>query len=331
MTTIHISKIIRSAGTQFRNEMSEDNVIDLMDLIERDVPFKTPMRLARCNDTLYLVDGFHRFEAFSRLKIAEIPADRFSIADVESIEEVRVLAAGANVQHGKGNGAGDYRNIISKLMEFGDTYKKNSFEPDISKIALAIGAARPAVLRGYNNYPSDKSEPTLSNIIEEERNAAILNQHKKGLSNRAIAKLFNMQDTTVGNVLSEVRKKSESEELRTPASPSVFPQANTEDRSETRADADELFDSLLEDYSDYITLAESEVIPKPKFDLKAMTGFGDDIAKYTKREKAEEVTPPWPEEAAMAQVIEAMKTLAKDELIEACRIALAPHGITLSI
>ncbi|MND76606.1 hypothetical protein D3C80_682540 [compost metagenome] len=68
-----------------------------------------------------------------------------------------------------------------------------------------------------------------------------------------------------------------------PASPSVLPLAieNTEDRSDTRVDADEFVDDFLSEYDDFITLAEDETEsePAPTFDLKAATGFGDDIAK----------------------------------------------------
>ena len=75
-STIEITSIIRSAGTQFRANMDDDNVLDLMDLIERGVSFKTKIRLAELDGRLYLTDGFHRLEAYRRLDILEIPADQ---------------------------------------------------------------------------------------------------------------------------------------------------------------------------------------------------------------------------------------------------------------
>lgn len=202
--------------------------------------------------------------------IMEIPADRCVIVDAASMEEVRALAAGANVAHGKGNTEADYHNIIKRLMGFGDAYMANAFEPDISKIAEVTGAAKTAVGRGYNNYPKDAPTETLSYICKAQRDAAILNQHKKGLSTREIAKLFNIgEDVEAGRktVAGIIKRYEEAEGGKNPESgklptPSVLPLANTEDRSETRADADELFDSLLEDYSDYISLAE---VGKPRF------------------------------------------------------------------
>lgn len=60
------------------------------------------------------------------------------------------------------------------------------------------------------------------------------------MSNRAIAKLFGMEDRTVGRVLSEieVRQNADSAKCRTQeSSTSAVPLASTEDRSDTREDA----------------------------------------------------------------------------------------------
>lgn len=329
---ITIDQIITSAGTQFRAAMSEENVIDLMDLIERNVPFNTPMRLARFNETLYLTDGFHRMEAFSRLGIEEISADRFTIVDAGSIEEVRTLAAGANVQHGKGNGNADYHNIIKKLMEFGDTYMANTFIPDIEKIAIAIGAARTAVGRGYNNYPKDKPEETLSHICKARRDAALLNQHKKGLSNRKIAELFNMTSTTVDRALDKLLQNPESGKCSTPASPAYLPLANTEDRSDIQQDSSALDDMIahyagfddVEGEEDYVpfTLSEDDEDEAP-FDVLAVTGYGEDLARHAKPNTRNEDSS-------------AKKTLSFDNLTDAEFIALvqqekAKRGITAPI
>ncbi|MFQ1840624.1 helix-turn-helix domain-containing protein [Aeromonas veronii] len=88
--------------------------------------------------------------------------------------------------------------------------------------------------------------------LKEKRDAAILEKHKEGMSNRAIAKLFGMEDRTVGRILSEIeaRQNPESGKCRTPeVSTSTVPMASTEDRSETREDArsfiDEQLDALL--------------------------------------------------------------------------------------
>lgn len=210
------------------------------------------------------------------------------------MEEVRALAAGANVAHGKGNTEADYHNIIKRLMALGDVYMENSFIPDIKKIAESIGAAIPRVRTGYSNY-FPNGGLSLRQICVEKRDAAILEKHKEGLSNRKIAELFGIgSHVTVANILDEqVVKNGDSPKMTTQSSPSVLPLANAEDRAETRVDADDFVDSFLSDYDDYISLAEDETEsePAPTFDLKAATGFGDDIANYTKRDKAEDAAP----------------------------------------
>ncbi|MNG74676.1 hypothetical protein D3C79_331650 [compost metagenome] len=97
-----------------------------------------------------------------------------------------------------------------------------------------------------------------------------------------------MPHNTVARTIDGVVQKSDSEKWTTPAAPSVLPLAiekpplrnafNTDDRSDTRVDADEFVDDFLSEYDDFITLAEDETEsePAPTFDLKAATGFGDD-------------------------------------------------------
>ena len=303
MTTsaIEITSIIRSAGTQFRANMDDDNVLDMMDLIKRGVSFKTKIRLAELDGRLYLTDGFHRIEAYRRLDILEIPADQCVIVPASSIEEVRLLAMGANVQHGKGNTNADYCIIIKKMMEIGDgKYMKNAFEPDTAKIAEAIGAATSAVGRGYNNYKGTKENPvpSLSQQCKEKRDAAILEKHKEGMSNRAIAKLFNIGSRTVDEVVKEVRENPNLGKLRTPeVSTSAVPMASTEDRSETRASSSYVNEQLEEllgpDYLDIdgnaaYSLSEDEDeagAPSARFDVLAATGYGEDLCQYTKPSK----------------------------------------------
>ncbi|MCF5861726.1 hypothetical protein [Aeromonas veronii] len=303
MTTsaIKIASIIRSAGTQFRANMDEDNVIAMVDLIERGVSFKTKIRLAEFEGRLYLTDGFHRLEAYGRLLHTEIPADQCVIVPASSIEEVRVMAMGANVAHGKGTTEADYYIIIKKMMELGDgKYMKNAFEADIKKIAEALGAAQPRVSDGYNNYfgPESNKHPSLSQQCKERLMVAVLEKHKDGMSNTAIAKLFAMSGpTAVARVLERAggSQNRESRKCDPQSSTSAVPMASTEDRSETREDAssfiDEQLDALLDpgyiDMGDApFSLTDDEAdAPAARFDVLAATGYGEDLCQYTKPSK----------------------------------------------
>lgn len=80
--------------------------------------------------------------------------------------------------------------------------------------------------------------------------AAILEKHKEGMSNNAIAKLFNMNRRTVDGIVEALFQNPESGKWNTPeVSTPAVPMASTEDRSETREDSrsfiDEQLDALL--------------------------------------------------------------------------------------
>lgn len=87
-------------------------------------------------------------------------------------------------------------------------------------------------------YPPPRSPPALSVQLKEKRDAAILEKHKEGMSNRAIAKLFKMAVMTVSDTVAKVYENPESGKPYTPeVSTSTVPMASTEDRSDTREDA----------------------------------------------------------------------------------------------
>lgn len=79
--------------------------------------------------------------------------------------------------------------------------------------------------------------------LKEKRDAAILEKHKEGMSNREIAKLFRMSPHNGHKVVADVIKETVGENPnlgKTPTpevSTSAVPMASTEDRSETREDA----------------------------------------------------------------------------------------------
>ncbi|HDZ8883091.1 TPA: hypothetical protein RUX32_002835 [Aeromonas dhakensis] len=87
--------------------------------------------------------------------------------------------------------------------------------------------------------------PALSVQLKEKRDAAILEKHKEGMSNKAIAKLFNMTAMTVGRILEDIsggNKILNQENVTPEVSTSAVPMASTEDRSETREDASSFID-----------------------------------------------------------------------------------------
>ena len=53
-SALNIASINRTSDTQFRTEMSKEQVEGLTDLIERGVQWKTPIQVARVDGVLFL-------------------------------------------------------------------------------------------------------------------------------------------------------------------------------------------------------------------------------------------------------------------------------------
>ena len=102
-SALNIASINRTSDTQFRTEMSKEQVEGLTDLIERGVQWKTPIQVARVDGVLFLTDGFHRVEAYEAAGYAEIPAGQYEIVECETMNEVIMLSMRANAAHGNKN------------------------------------------------------------------------------------------------------------------------------------------------------------------------------------------------------------------------------------
>ncbi|WP_323908247.1 ParB N-terminal domain-containing protein [Aeromonas veronii] len=220
--TINASTIIISPEYQYRvGPLDNNNVAYLATLIQDGVPFATPIRL-QClwGSQLYLVDGFHRMEAFKRLGITEIPIHHFSIEEADSSVDVQLHAMGANTKHGKRNSAADYRNIIAKIVEKGYPRElmKNAFEPDIPAIAKAIGTSKTVLEVAYNKFTGfkDNPHPTLSVECKTRRNEAIIEAYCDGLTANAIAEMYRIKSPkTVAQVITDAEAKwAENERMR---------------------------------------------------------------------------------------------------------------------
>ncbi|MCE9933657.1 hypothetical protein [Aeromonas salmonicida] len=290
MTTsaLNIASIKRNAGTQFRTDMCSEQVEGLTDLIERGVQWKTPIQVARFDGVLFLTDGFHRVEAYEAAGYAEIPAGQYEIVECGTMNDVIMLAMRANAAHGKHNSTEDRVLMMNKLIQMDEKrFMKNPFMVDINAVMEALQLTKMKARLAVDPKNAE---------LKEKRDAAILELHKEGKSNRAIAQALCIPDTTVGNVINAVRKNADVTNLRTPeSSTSAVPMASTEDRSETREDArsfiDEQLDALLDpgyiDMGDApFSLTDDEAdAPAARFDVLAATGYGEDLCQYTKPSK----------------------------------------------
>lgn len=127
----------------------------------------------------------------------------------------------------------------SGKSRIGENRKRSRGQPQNGTAPFGGARGRPEDALGK---PADSAKiptpPALSVQLKEKRDAAILEKHKEGMSERAIAKMFNMSKTTVHDVIVEAVGNRESRKPTTPeVSTSAIPMASTEDRSDTREDA----------------------------------------------------------------------------------------------
>jgi len=154
--------------------------------------------------------------------------------------------------------------MINKLVQMDEKrFMKNAFMVDINEVMAALQITKMQARLAVG--PKNKE-------LEEMRDAAILELHKGGKSGNAISKALGIGQSTVSDV---IRSLTGNSIVENPVAPSVLLLANTEDRPDTRVDADEFVDDFLSEYDDYISLSEDETDsePAPTFDLKAATGF----------------------------------------------------------
>lgn len=92
-----------------------------------------PLTLAKVDGVLYLVDGFHRYEAYKRVQKNAMDADtcenvsvarwlkldkvEAKVVEVMRIEDAQVLAARANLKHGKPLSRAELRAAFGVLMK----------------------------------------------------------------------------------------------------------------------------------------------------------------------------------------------------------------------
>lgn len=286
MTAFNITSLKLTSDTQFRTQMCDSQVEGLRDLIERNVKWKTPIQIASFDGINYLTDGFHRVKAYTLSGIFEIPEGQYEVLTCESMDEVIMLSMRANAAHGNQNSVEDRVLMMNKLIQMDEKrFMKNAFMVNIKEVMAALQITRDQA-RAAVDPKNDE--------LKVRRNAAILELHKDGKKFFAIDTALGLGNGTAKNVVEATSKNGLGPKIEVHgSSPIALPMANTEDRPDTRVDADEFVDDFLSEYDDYISLAEDETEsePAPTFDLKAATGFGDDIANYTKREKAEDAAP----------------------------------------
>lgn len=203
-SALNIASINRTSDTQFRTEMSKEQVEGLTDLIERGVQWKTPIQVARVDGVLFLTDGFHRVEAYEAAGYAEIPAGQYEIVECETMNEVIMLSMRANAAHGNKNTTADRVRMVDKLIEMDEKrFMKNPFLVNIDEVMAALQLTKKQARLAVDPKNSE---------LKSKRWVAIVKRYKQGMSGNAIAKELQIGQSTVSDVIREIIEDERNDE-----------------------------------------------------------------------------------------------------------------------
>lgn len=220
-SALNIASINRTSGTQFRTEMSKEQVEGLTDLIERGVQWKTPIQVARVDGVLFLTDGFHRVEAYEAAGYAEIPAGQYEIVECETMNEVIMLSMRANAAHGHKNTTADRVRMVDKLIQMDEKrFMKNPFLVNIDEVMAALQLTKKQARLAVDPKNSE---------LKSKRWVAIVKRYKQGMSGNAIAKELKIGQSTVSDVIREIIENERNDEPKLrPGSIFTTPMTNVE-------------------------------------------------------------------------------------------------------
>ncbi|MNG89149.1 ParB-like nuclease domain protein [compost metagenome] len=220
-SALNIASINRTSDTQFRTEMSKEQVEGLTDLIERGVQWKTPIQVARVDGVLFLTDGFHRVEAYEAAGYAEIPAGQYEIVECETMNEVIILSMRANAAHGHKNTTADRVRMVDKLIQMDEKrFMKNPFLVNIDEVMAALQLTKKQARLAVDPKNSE---------LKSKRWVAIVKRYKQGMSGNAIAKELKIGQSTVSDVIREIIENERNDEPKLrPGSIFTTPMTNVE-------------------------------------------------------------------------------------------------------
>lgn len=109
--SINIADIRINGGTQSRASIDRTVVADYAEAVENGSSFP-PITVFFDGADYWLADGFHRYEAYSRAKVYDVPADVRQGTQRDAI----LFSVGANASHGLRRTNDDKRRAVSTLL-----------------------------------------------------------------------------------------------------------------------------------------------------------------------------------------------------------------------
>lgn len=179
-TDLPLNSIRTDCGTQMRVSVNAQTVDDYVESMKRGCQFP-PLTVFTDGRESWLVDGFHRFEAYRKRGVESVPC----FVKEGNLDDAREFACCANQDHGLPRSATDKRNAVEAFFTIPgrDTLTN-------SEVARRIGVSTPFVKNvreelGVKASPashfgagSSKRQP-LNDLIPSATEAGKLNRPKK--------------------------------------------------------------------------------------------------------------------------------------------------------
>lgn len=111
MSTVNVADIRVNGGTQSRAQIDREVVAEYAEAVENGADFP-PLVVFFDGATYWLADGFHRYEAYSRARRFDVPADVRQGTQRDAI----LYSVGANASHGLRRTRDDKRRAVLTLL-----------------------------------------------------------------------------------------------------------------------------------------------------------------------------------------------------------------------
>jgi hypothetical protein len=135
---VAISAIVRDEANQVRRAL-DDNLVKRYETAMRNDEAFPPVTVARVNDSLVLVDGWHRLAAMERLGVSD--TNVVIVRDCQP-REIKWLAAEANLRHGKALTFREIRNAFRAYVQARKHRTTGNGFRSYRDIAKALAGAR---------------------------------------------------------------------------------------------------------------------------------------------------------------------------------------------
>ncbi len=214
---INIGTITVDGKYQYRTEMSRVSISDYKSLILKNVKWHSPIHIGLFDGEHYLLDGFHRLEAYKKLNREEIPAGQWELKEYASEDEMAAYSLKTNLHHGLKNTAKDVHSVLDKLYNSGDTafrHKGILSLPIICEKVFENKITRSMLKTAYR-YLKGEDGKTLYQKHSDLRDAYVRLSFDNGASTvKELASEFGMSESGIRKILDAGKEKNDPQKLQ---------------------------------------------------------------------------------------------------------------------